>query len=262
MAHENALEFIVKELKADSQRTSSRDQIINMVISNVTLMENELKSIGLIANSESYEKITFRDIYEKIKNAVQTESTFVEGLYRWANQSISEPELIDRIQSKNLGIVSLIPIVWLIAYFRLKDGIDKDSRTINLLSRGGWGRVGLKEVIFPIIKEWEQKDPLYSQVVGELIGRTVDQHVRIAWSRMATDIKKDVSVLSVDGDKWKYKKDFVSGRTASRLTEATGWLRQLKLINNNGITSDGKEILKRGYASLNKYYSDPTNESA
>ena len=71
-----------------------------------------------------------------------------------------------------------------------------------------------------------------------------------------------IHLLSVDGDKWKYKKDFVSGRTASRLSEATGWLKQLKLINDDGITSDGKQILERGYASLDKYYTGLKNESA
>jgi len=262
VAHENALQFVVDELNVNPQKTLARNQIINEVISDTASIDKELKSIGLIANDESYEQITFLDIYNKIENAVKTDRVLVQGIYRWGNQSLNEPELIERFQSNNLGVVCLVPVVWLIAYFRLKDGIDEDLRIIKLLSRGGWGRLGLKEVIFPTIEDWKNKDPLFSQVLGELIGRTVDQHVRIAWSRMATDINKDVSVLSVDGDKWKYKKDFGSGRTASRLSEATGWLKQLKLVSDDGITADGKEILQRGYTSLDKYYSDLINESA
>ena len=120
----------------------------------------------------------------------------------------------------------------------------------------------IEKILYFTVEDWKNKDPLYSQVVGELIGRTVDQHVRIAWSRVATDINRDVSVLSVDGNKWKYKKNFVGGRTASRLSEATGWLKQLKLLDGDGITTDGKEVLERGYNSLNEYYSDLIDESA
>ena len=218
--------------------------------------------MGLLASDESYEQLTILNIYNKIKDLIETDSIWDQGIYRWSNQNLIEPELIKRFQTNNLGAVGLIPVVWLITYFRLKDGIDEDITIIKLLSRGGWGRLGLKEVIFPTVEDWKNKDPLYSQVLGELIGRTVDQHVRIAWSRVATDINRDVSVLSVDGNKWKYKKDFFSGRTASRLSQATGWLKQLKLLDGNGITTDGKEVLERGYNSLNEYYSDLIDESA
>ena len=95
--------------------------------------------------------------------------------------------------------------------------------------------------------------------MGDLVGRTVDQHVRISWSRMATDITKDVSILKVDGDSWQFRKEFYSGRTAARLNEAIGWLKQLKLIGGNGITSDGKIMLNRGYKSLSNY--SPTLQS-
>ena len=40
------------------------------------------------------------------------------------------------------------------------------------------------------------------------------------------------------------------------------WLKQLKLLNDNGLTTDGKEVLKRGYNSLDKYYSGLIDESA
>ena len=262
IAHENALESIVNELNVDQKMTLTRDKIINTVMSDTVSMNKELKTLGLIRNKESFEEVNFLTIYKRIENAIEENQVLEDGINRWGNEKLDELALIDKFQSNNFGTLCLIPVVWLIAYFRLKDGINENLRVINLLSRGGWGRIGLKDVIFPTIENWKDEDPMFSQVIGELISRTVDQHVRIAWSRMATDINKDVSVLSVDGDKWKYKKDFVSGRTASRLSEATGWLKQLKLISDDGITSDGKEILRRGYESLDKYYSGLKNESS
>tara|TARA_Y100001970_G_C14209403_1_gene846018 strand:+ start:89 stop:1735 length:1647 start_codon:yes stop_codon:yes gene_type:complete len=262
VAHENALQFVVEEVKLNSQKTFARDHIINEVINDSTSIEKELKTIGLLDNNETYEQLTILNIYNKINNSIKADSIWDQGIYRWGNNKLIEPELIKRFQTSDLGAIGLIPVVWLITYFRLKDGIDEDKTIIKLLSRGGWGRLGLKEVIFPAVEDWKNKDPLYSQVLGELIGRTVDQHMRIAWSRVATDINRDVSVISVDGDKWKYKKDFFGGRTASRLSEATGWLKQLKLLGDNGITNDGKEALKRGYNSLNEYYSGLIDESA
>ena len=75
-------------------------------------------------------------------------------------------------------------------------------------------------------KKWKADNPHYHQIVGDLIGRTVDQHVRISWSRMATDITKDVSTLKVDGDSWQFRKEFYSGRTAARL------MKQLDGLNS------------------------------
>jgi hypothetical protein len=83
------------------------------------------------------------------------------------------------------------------------------------------------------------------EAIAELTLRTVDQHLRIAWSRMAREPDRDVSLLSTDGDIWYFKKAFRGGRTASRMTQTIGWLNQLALLNEKGCTAKGRQYLNR-----------------
>tara|TARA_Y100000310_G_scaffold184794_1_gene184919 strand:+ start:787 stop:2424 length:1638 start_codon:yes stop_codon:yes gene_type:complete len=254
VAHETTLQFVKNELEIDPKQTFHRNNIIQRIVNDSSGMENELKTLKLIDDDERFEDLRFLDIFGQLEKRL-TKQSKSESFQRWDDKKLNELNLIKALESNNPGTVSLVPIVWLLSYFRLNGEIDTDNNVIGMLSRGGWGRLGLKEVIFPTIKKWKAENPHYHQIVGDLIGRTVDQHVRISWSRMATDITKDVSILKVDGDSWQFRKDFYSGRTAARLNEAIGWLKQLKLIGENGITSEGKVTLNLGYQSLSNYSS-------
>ncbi|RMZ49831.1 hypothetical protein EB821_01055 [Candidatus Marinimicrobia bacterium PRS2] len=256
VSHEKALQFVVEELKESGKIKNYRNQIIQTVMNDIHSIANELLSIGIIADTNAYDDLHFIDVYNKIEAITREGNILNEGIFRWENQYLNESVFIERLRTNDRGTVAIIPIMWLISYFRLMEGLNENIISIQLLSRGGWGRMGIKEVIIPTIQKWKKDNPLFSQVIAELIGRTVDQHVRIAWSRIATDINRDVSVMNVDGYKWQYSKNYYGGRTASRLEQALGWLNQLKLIDAQGITSDGKEILNRGYKSLKKYYSN------
>jgi len=253
VAHEVTLQFVKSELGVESKKYFPRDVIIRNLINDSSSMENELKSLGLMNSNEKIENLHFMDIYKNLEKQIN-QNEFDLSMQRWKNSSLNELNLIKTLEGNSPGAVCLVPIVWLISYFRLNGNIDQDNVAINLLSRGGWERLGLKEVIFPTIEIWKKENPTYLLIVGELISRTVDQHLRISWSRMATDVKKDISVIKVDGENWKYRKNFYAGRTAPRIREAIGWLKQLKLINENGITSEGEEILNCGYNSLENFY--------
>ena len=254
VAHETSLQFVKDELDIDPKKTFHRNNIIQRIVNDSSGMENELKTLKLIDDGERLEELRFLDIFGKIKKRLIT-NNMNKSLQRWDDNQLNELNLIKQLESKNPGVLSLVPIVWLLSYFRLNGEIDTDNEAIDMLSRGGWWRLGLKEVIFPTIKKWKKENPYFYLIVGDLIGITVDQHVSISWARMATDITKDVSILKVDANSWQYRKDFFAGRTAARLNEAIGWLKQLKLIGKNGLTSDGEIMLDRGYKSLNNYYS-------
>ena len=253
VAHEVTLQFVKSELGVETKKSFPRNVIIRSLINDSSSMENELRSLGLMNSNEKIENLHFMDIYKSLEKQIN-QSEFDLSMQRWKNSSLNELNLIKTLEGNSPGAVCLVPIVWLISYFRLNGNLDHDDVAVNLLSRGRWERFGLKEVIFPTIEKWQIENPTYLTIVGELISRTVDQHLRIAWSRLATDISKDVSIIKADGNKWQYKKDFYAGRTAPRIREAIGWLKQLKLINENGITSEGEEILNRGYNSLEHFY--------
>ncbi|MBC8214239.1 MAG: hypothetical protein H8E71_06350 [Candidatus Marinimicrobia bacterium] len=254
VVHENTLKVIVDELNEVSNKSISRVNAVNTCLNNVNSIISMLKSVELLGDDEDYEELHISDVINKIGSAINLKDS--DSLFqRWSHLRITEQYLIKEIQSNSVGSIALLPVVWILSYFRLNGVIPEDNLLVARLSRGGWGRIGLKEVIFPTIESWKSDNPKFHQVLADLLSRTIDQHVRISWSRMATDLSKDVSVLKVDGDKIQFRKDFYSGRTASRLKETIGWLKQLKLIDKNGLTNDGEDALLRGYNSLSEYYS-------
>ena len=254
VTHEKSLELIIDELNEVSNKSITRIQAINKSLGDVNSISSMLKSLELLDENEDYEELHILDIFNKIDGSIKFQddgSTF----YRWDNVKLSEEYIIKEIQSNSIGSIAIMPVVWILSYFRLNGKIQEDDSLVSRLSRGGWGRIGLKEVIFPTIDSWKSENPKYHQVLADLLSRTIDQHVRISWSRMASDLSKDVSVLKVDGSKIQYRKEFYAGRTASRLKEGIGWLKQLQLIDKNGLTNDGEKALLQGYKSLKEYYS-------
>ena len=76
---------------------------------------------------------------------------------------------------------------------------------------------------------------------------------------MATDMKRDVSALTTDGDDWRSRgKTVFADRTASRLPQAIGWLQQLGLVEESGVTDDGEKVLRQALRTLKEAQREPT----
>jgi len=86
--------------------------------------------------------------------------------------------------------------------------------------------------------------------------RTIEQHLRVSWSRMAVDIGHDVALLTTEGDRWqprpgeKHVADYRAGRSASRIYQVINWLQQLNLIDKMGLTSRGKTAYQRALSTF------------
>jgi len=141
----------------------------------------------------------------------------------------------------NSSLVALLPVSWLLGVERItEDSIRaEDDEVIDESTR-----IGIREVVYPVVAEWEDSKETIRSVLSKLILRSIDQHLRIAWSRLAREPRKDVSVLHKDGDEFVYAKNLYPGRATSRVGEAINWLDQLAMINKNGITEDGERILE------------------
>jgi hypothetical protein len=159
---------------------------------------------------------------------------------------LSEEQVVQTAQADSNGAVGLLPIAWLLARRRIDFDDEKSRGVMAQMSRQGVARFGLMQVILPATERWIREDATLTEVVAELVHLTVEQHLRVAWSRLATDVKKDVALLIADGDRWYYRKSFGNGRLASRLRQTVGWLRQLQLIDDHGITETGIAALDRG----------------
>jgi hypothetical protein len=252
VVHEIALERVVVELSSNKQKQFKTSDIVREILSNEGEINKSLRNMNLLKPDESYTNLTYSSLLERV--IPNSGPTNTNGLVRWSEMMINEEQLISELLTHGIGVVGLLPIVWILISHRLDDE-NISSPMADYLSHNGWSRIGLKQVVRPILEEWEKDDTNFSHMVSDLILRTIDQHIRITWSRMSRDMLKDVSVLSVDGENLKFKKDFEGGRTDSRLSFATGWLRQLQLIDDEGITTDGKNILTRSEQILGEYYS-------
>ncbi|HDP34357.1 MAG TPA: hypothetical protein ENN29_04515 [Candidatus Hydrogenedentes bacterium] len=164
---------------------------------------------------------------------------------RW--DGLMEPEVIDLAWESEAGALAALPVAWLLARARALKGEDNEHLRREFLSSQGWARIGLEEVVLPDLEGMLRRKITIRQAIEELALRTIDQHTRIAWARLAVDPLRDVSVLMVDGDRWavRQNKDFRAGRTAARLAEAIGWLRQLGLTDEQGITKQGRQRLEQ-----------------
>jgi hypothetical protein len=164
---------------------------------------------------------------------------------RW--EGLGEQDVIDAAWDEGIEALAMLPVAWLLAQARVGKGEDNQQILTDYLSVQGWARIGLEQVVLPGLNDMLRRGITIREAMGELAMRTMDQHVRIAWSRLAVDPRRDVASLTVDGDMWSLRKgkEFRAGRTASRLIQAIGWLRQLGLVDNKGCTEEGKRHLDR-----------------
>jgi hypothetical protein len=146
--------------------------------------------------------------------------------------------------------LGLLPISWIIAGHRLEPGIQAQNPGFELIFHAGFSRLGVDAVVLPEVRSWRTSSKTTREITAWLIHRSVDQHLRIAWSRLAREPFKDVAVIRSDGDDWVYQKNLNPGRATSRLYQAINWLRQLELLDDNGTTTRGSEVLQAGLETL------------
>lgn len=210
---------------------------------------NTLRSLGLLTAEESFESLRFLDLVGRVEKIIG-ERTLIRGLYRW-DSDLDENKIVGIVMKNKMAAIGLQPVAWILSQCRVGAYDQTLLPELEILSRQGSARLGLQQVILPQLKEWSIENPTLDQVIAWQIQRSVDQHLRIAWSRMFTDITKDVAVLISDGDNWQHRnKNFAGDRTASRISQSIGWLRQLKLIDTNGISASGEAVLQRCYQVL------------
>jgi hypothetical protein len=253
VVHECALNEINSDLERkslESRNLYSASEVIASILSQEDEIYVVLKELKLIGAGESINSLSFRNIQDRLLKQTENNIYGKSGLYRW-KAGVNELDIIENAFISGAGALALLPIAWLLAIRRL-DHQQLDTFPLNLLSYQGWARLGIKEVLLPSIQEFYEKDFSFLEVVTILAYRAADQHLRIAWSRFSRDPKKLVAVLISDGERWAFRNGFEAGETASRISQTVGWLEQLELINENGLTSDGQTILNRAVSTLSE----------
>jgi hypothetical protein len=149
-----------------------------------------------------------------------------------------------------------LAVIWCLAAFRAASWPDPGNNPFEGRRGIGWNAIGIHEVIIPSLCRFRKEHWKLDRVMSELALRTIDQHLRVSWSRMAVDIGHDVALLTTESDRWqsrpdaKHVQDYRAGRTASRLYQVINWLQQLRLLDKSGLTSRGKIIYERALAAV------------
>ena len=230
----------------------ARDVVVGALMERIEEHDSALRDLGLLSAAESVASLSFRDLQRRIEERVSADSVTTNGIRRWPDKLI-EPYLYKRALKSGAGALSLAVVAWVLASVRVGDAVRENSQESGRLSYQGWRRLGLRDVILPELARFYREDRPLREVAAELAYRTVQQHLQITWSRLQVDLRRDVALLTAEGNQWySRRKGFAAGRTASRIQQALGWLSQLKLIDAGGITADGDVVLKRAFKVLSE----------
>ena len=253
VCHEATLAAVVlgiEQLQTDRSATVLRNQVLDWVIRESAREVKSLEKLGIEPPSGEITNWTFRDVVKSVEAATSSDTNSFSLIDRWDGQ-LQEWDLGNLAASLGSGAPLLLPVAWLLARRRAAKEIDEATAQSRIYSHQGWPRVGLEQVVLPQLTIFEENDWPFLKVVDALVQRTVDQHLRIAWSRLRSERPpRDVAVLTSDGERWCYRKSFRGGRTASRIPQAISWLRQLDLVDVDGITETGQTTLDRSLQAL------------
>jgi len=251
VAHEAVMGAVLAEVDTrcvnGTPRASSSD-VIAALLGKTEDHDEALTDVGLLSDGESIRDKSFPEMLTRVEQACGERQTFGNGLRRWRGK-LSE-RLVCRVAlGFGPGAAALLPVAWCLAVTRLSDGTTSPANLRKVAGRGQFQRIGIRDVVMPKVQEFSAKGASYMEVMAEMIDRTVQQHLRVAWQRLSAQ-GQDVSVLVADMEGWSRNNQFNAGQSESRLGVAIGWLRQLDLIEETGITKGGQAILDRALVTL------------
>jgi hypothetical protein len=258
VTHEAVFDAVMRQIDIESAKRGAPALAADVVASllNETDEHNSLlRQLGLLGPRESVEKLTFVSLRERIHRACADRESINGGLRRW-HGGLIETTLYDMALKAGASSAVFLPVAWCVAAERIAPEMFKLSgEARRVLGLGSLFQIGIEDVILPKLDEFARERRSVREVMAELITRTVQQHLRVAWTRFSPPQGKDVSVLVADHDTWARNNGFRAGRTDSRLWVAIDWLYQLGLIIDDGLTARGERILDRSLATLNRMLS-------
>lgn len=251
VVHEAALYIILDTLQnLSSNRPVAEDVVLAKILSQEDDISAPLNRIGLLGNSERWVNFRFNELEQRFQE-ITSDAVQRAGIRRW-NNNLSEVSLYEQALNNPINAIGLLPIAWMMVERRLAIKDFSLTPWSQLISYKGWARLGINEVILPAIQEWRKTNPLLPELIAKLLRKSIEQHIRIAWSRLAADPSRNVSMLFREDNLLHFHQNFKPGRSASRIEQAIGWLKQLKLIDQNGLTGDGELVLSTAYRALSK----------
>jgi len=239
--HEALLSVTVNVTRARGG-TAKAAEVIEAIVGS-TRQEEALRGLELTAGSDGIGSMGCAALMAAVVGATKPTRTEF-GRVVWPG-SLQEPKLIAGARGASEGVGLLTLVGWMLAVRRNEPALAAEpSRGVQAAGAGA-GRLGLREVIAPHVDRWVRDDVPVVAAIAELVQRTVDQHLRIVWSRRNNDPHRDAGKLAVDGSSWRFRGSFGGGRSLNPLPQAVGWLRSLGLVSADGLTDEGEAVYQR-----------------
>jgi hypothetical protein len=255
VTHEAVFEAVLRQIdiaSAERGAPALAAEVVAALLNEADEHNAILRQLNLLHGRESIEKISFAELRDRIHRACEDRTTVNAGLRRW-RYGLSETTLYEMALKSGPAAAVFLPIAWCLAAERIAPELVKASASEKrILAIGSLFQIGLEDVVLPKLDECVREGRTVREVMAELITRTVQQHLRVAWTRFSPPQGKDVSVIIADNDTWARNNGFRAGRTDSRLWVAISWLGQLGLVDEDGPTVRGKRILDRSLATLSR----------
>lgn len=255
VTHEAVFEAVMRQIdiaSAERGAPALAADIVAALLNETDEHNGILRQLGLLSARDSIDKLDFASLQQRIQRAC-ADGVFVSGgLRRW-RRGLVETNVYEIAMKAGATSAALLPVAWCLAAERIAPEMFKAAgENRRILTLGSLFQIGIEDVILPKLEEFSREGRTVREVMAELITRTVQQHLRVAWMRFSPPQGKDVSVLVADHDTWARNNGFHAGRTDSRLWVAISWLRQLGLIDDDELTTRGERILDRALTTLDR----------
>ncbi len=236
----------IADLIEESQNGISEDELVKEFLDETDYIVDLLSKYGLVTNKRDYKNVTFKTLMDRLNSKLK--GKLVNNMITRWDSKIYEIRIIGDVEE--YGSVALIPISWLIIYFRVLECLKDDrlNSYLKLLSKDS-NHLSFTDSILPFIEHYSKNDTPLEKVIEESLRMVINQHLKIAWMRYAVD-PISVAVIFRDQNLLKHRLPFRAGQTNSRIGIAIDWLTQLQLINEKGLTPKGKQVLAANYSIL------------
>lgn len=230
-----ALQTVAVEGEATAQ------QVLDELLSQGDALSRALRDLGLLGDSESWDQLRFRALHERVQDACSSGLWTRRGLARWEG-GLSELDLAAAALGSAAGPAPLllVPVAWSLSTLRLAPALAGDSAPFfDLLNAEPYP---LRPQVEDEVKGWLDADLSLPELVAQRARGSVETHLVIAWTRMQRNVHSDTAHLHVEGEQWRPRQTWREGRSTSRLDNAIGWLKQLGLINEDGLSDRGRGL--------------------
>src|SRR5690606_10257933 len=134
-----------------------RDAVIAGLMERVEEHDSALRDLGLLNSGESTTTLSFRDLQSRIDELLVAGSMQSHGISRWPH-TLTEPALYRRALRSGAGALTLAVVAWLVAAWRVGEGVRENGQEHSSLSYQGWRRMGLRDVILPELERFQREN--------------------------------------------------------------------------------------------------------